>query len=412
MSNTGLKRYEWMVSFIFFFAWGLTFLNRLSTNFAADTLIEEFSINNTQYSLLSSVFAITYAAASIFGGMLSDGLGMRKRLLAPMILAGGAISILGAFCQSFTQLLIVRGLTGLCVGSTMTLMMAILSVVSSEGKFGRNSGIMATGVSILANTLGPILVTQVISMFSWRACFILTGALMLAAGLVVLLYVKEVPVDRAAQNSDQKGHKSSFKELFTNRNFLISCLIGVFSMVGYWTTMIFAPLYMTNVMELSSTTMGYVVSALGIIFIPYALFVPTISDKIGRKPALLIAYLISMLSPLGMFIFSGSILSLVVYVIAGGMPGALPPIFSSIIPMESLPDHLKASGGGIVLGLGEILGGSLWPIIAGMISDRTGIPAVMGISALSFVVCILLCIVLKESNQRILKQKAGTSIKE
>jgi Major Facilitator Superfamily. len=295
--------------------------------------------------------------------------------------------------------LILRTLVGFFQGPVMTLMIAILAQRSSKGTFGRNAGIVAAGVAVIANTLGPILITQTITAFDLFTVFKITGLLQIVIGIVVAMSIKEVEVSKTDNN---KQVKSSMGQLFKNKNFVLCTIIGIFCMTGYWTTMIFAPMYLTNIMGMSTTQRGITSSVMGLIFIPLSLSVPFISDKIGRKPIMFVAYIACALSPLGMWIFAGTFISVVIYCIFGGFPASTQPLFANIIPMESLPDHLKTSAAGTIQGLAELFGGALWPLIAGGIAEYFGgIPSIMLIATVLLLACVLLSSMLIESNTRI-----------
>jgi Sugar phosphate permease len=399
MENINKKDYGLMISIIFFLNWGFIFLDRLTVSLTSEVLMKTLSLSPLQFSSLTAISTLAFAISSIVMGIVSDRTGWRKRILVPFTIAAGVISFSCSFTSSYTTLLILRTLVGFFQGPVMTLMIAILAQRSSKGTFGRNAGIVAAGVAVIANTLGPILITQTITAFDLFTVFKITGLLQIVIGIVVAMSIKEVEVSKTDNN---KQVKSSMGQLFKNKNFVLCTIIGIFCMTGYWTTMIFAPMYLTNIMGMSTTQRGITSSVMGLIFIPLSLSVPFISDKIGRKPIMFVAYIACALSPLGMWIFAGTFISVVIYCIFGGFPASTQPLFANIIPMESLPDHLKTSAAGTIQGLAELFGGALWPLIAGGIAEYFGgIPSIMLIATVLLLACVLLSSMLIESNTRI-----------
>lgn len=398
------RGYEWLVTLLFFLLDGCIFFDRLHTSYASVELIETFGLSNTQYALFGSLFAVSFALSAIVFGYVSDRTGKRKGVLAPLCIIGGIATICSIFFDSYIPLLVIRFITGFCVGVGIDMMMAILLSISSPKTFGLNSGIMAAGVAVIAQAIGPTLITRLVTASGWRASFALTGALLLAAGLATQLFVREIAVDHVAADTDNR-RKGGLSELFRNRNFLVCCLLGIFGMAGYQTGMLFVPLYLTGEVGASVSAMGTIASISGTIFIIYSILIPVLSDKIGRKKALLLSYAISALSPLFMYLFTGQQISVVAYIIAGGMPGALTPIYACMIPMESLPDHLKTSACGFVIGIAEIVGGTIWPAIAGAIADTSGYKNVMGVAFITFVIAGILCVLLRETSPVALAQR-------
>ncbi len=407
MNESKQKRYGWFVAIIFFFAWGIVFLDRLTISFASNVVKQSLNLSTVQFSSLTAISTFCFSISAIVMGIVSDRTGLRKKILVPFLLIAGVLSFCCSFCQNYTSLLILRGCVGFFEGPSMTLMMAILASVSFGNTFGRNAGIVGAGVAVIANTIGPVLITRTIASFSWQAAFITSGVLLVFISIVVGLFVKEVKVE---EETALQKEKVSYGRLFTNKNFLLCALIGICSMVGYWTTMIFAPMYLADIMNIDTVQRGLITSIMGAIFIVIQLFIPAMSDKFGRKPILVVSFIACVISPLGMWLAAGMFVSVILYCIFGGVPGSLTGIWSTVIPMETLPNDLKASAGGIILGLSELCGGTVWPLIAGGIADSLGgIPMIMMIAAMLLVVCVILSSLLKESNPKIVAAREANS---
>jgi MFS family permease len=404
------QRYGWIVTVIFFFTWGFIFLDRLAISFASNVLIENLNLTPIQFSSLTAISTLAFAVSSIVMGIISDKSGYRKRILFPFTLIAGILSFACSFAQDYSTILILRACVGFFEGPSMTLIMAILAHASFGGTFGRNAGIVGAGVAVLANTIGPILITRVVASYSWQYAFKVSGVLLVLASLVVAVIIREVKSDGVPTKQDRNEapkSKASMSALFGNKNFVLCVLIGICCMVGYWTTMIFAPMYLTNVMELSTLDRGYVSTIMGAIFIVIQLFIPAFSDKVGRRPVMIYSFIACVLSPLSMWLAAGMFVSLAGYCVFGGIPGAMPTLFANVVPMESLPDELKTSAGGIILGLSEVLGGVIWPLFAGGIMNKMGgVDKVMMISAILLAICAVLCSFLNESNPKIIAARA------
>ena len=78
-----------------------------------------------------------------------------------------------------------------------------------------------------------------------------------------------------------------------------------------------------------------------------------------------------MIAPLAAIYFQGPIVLLGALLFIGWVGNGLFPMFMGAIPGESLPRASIATAMGIVVGVGEILGGVCGPWLAGWLADTT-----------------------------------------
>ncbi len=88
---------------------------------------------------------------------------------------------------------------------------------------------------------------------------------------------------------------------------------------------------------------------------------------------LLIGCFASILAPLAALYFQGPVWMLGAAVFVGWVGNGVFPMFMGTIPGESLPRASIATAMGIVVGVGEILGGVAGPFIAGQLMDSTSL---------------------------------------
>jgi len=375
------------------------FMDRLTASQASDVIIKALELTPVQFSSLTSLSNLSFSISSVIIGLLSDRSGRRKAFLFPFVLCCGIVSLGCVFAPGYKTLLALRIASGFFEGPVLCLMMAILAEISLPGRFGSNAGITAAGVSIFANTMGPPVVTRLSSGISWHIPYAVTGVLEIAAALAILFLIKELP------SGSDKGRDISvygiFKGLFSSRNVVLCIVIGIFGMTGYWSMQIFAPIYLTNVMKLPPVTRGNISSIMGFIFIFTQLLIPALSDRIGRKKALMTAILLGAVSPLTMWLLAGSRVSLACYCVFGGLIATTSALFGNVIPMESLPEHMRTSAAGIIMGISEIAGGMIWPLLASKMYEKIGdIVPVMMITGIIFILAAAICLGLKETLKR------------
>jgi len=400
-------RYEFILVSLFFFNWGLAFLQRLAIAFLSPIIKSQMGITNVQVSYFAFATTGGFAVSAIIFGLLSDCSRYRKRWLVPFCLISAVFSALTGLTHTFHVLLLVRACVGIGEGPLLPLMMSMLSHVSSENKFGRNSAIVNCGVGLLALTLGPIFMTQVAAHTTWQMACLVSSLPMFVIAVLIAKFVEEIKVQPEESAGTHGTEKSGLWDLLYYRNVVVCCLIAVGNMAGYWALAVFAPLYLVDVARVSLPQMGYIAATMGFLCVLYCFFVPTASDYFGRKRILILCYILCTLSPLCMFLFVGSKVSILMYVLFGGVPGAMAPLFMTLIPMETLPDRLRATANGLIMGFGEIVGGSIFPITAGHIADLTGYPFMMLVAAIMLAADILLGFALIETNKNVvLKRKA------
>jgi len=159
---------------------------------------------------------------------------------------------------------------------------------------------------------------------------------------------------------------------------------------------IYAPLYITEVAHQAPTTMGFLMGASGLGSFFFALFFPSLSDRIGRKPVLLIMAALCAVVPLALLItplysYPWILAAIVALTNAGQGIGALILV---LVPTESVAPQFAATAIGLATLTAEILGATLAPILAGRVAESYGLGATMWMSAggaaLVFVTALLL----------------------
>jgi MFS family permease len=406
------RKYELTVVILFFLTWGFVFLDRLSISFLLPVIQPELAISNMQVGILGFVTTGAYALSAIGFGALSDKSGYRKRWLVLFVFITAASTGLCALAQSYTHLLILRTIVGVGEGPLFALMMSILARNSGENAFGRNAGIVNVGVGLLAVTLGPIMVTQLVAHFTWQLTFLLTCLPSVVMGVLIVFMIKELKVLSGddADNQDLqelKAKRGGVAAILAQKNILLCTIISFGSMAGFWALALYAPLYLTNVAGLSVQEMGFVTAVMGILYMVYSFLVPKLSDNFGRKPALIIFYILCILAPLIMWLSPGTGAAIWAYMLFGGTPGAMTPVFAVLMPMETVADNLRATAQGTVNGVGEFFGGSLMPIATGRLADLHGLPTTMAAGAGFFALCFIVSLFVKETNPYILAKRAG-----
>jgi MFS family permease len=294
-----------------------------------------------------------------------------------------------------------RLLMGLLEGGVMPICLAIMTMESSDSRRGLNAGIVQNGFSnLVGNAAGPVILVAIAtaSGLGWRDAFFLSGIPGLLCAGAIWLWVKEP----ARYDAGADGHAIkhlNLLEMLKVRNVLVCSLVSIFMVSWLITGFNFLPLYLVQVRGLTPTTMSHIMFALGICAFIGGALVPALSDRVGRKPVLILGCFLSVIGPMAMLWYHGSTAILATILFFGWVGNCIFPMFMGTIPGESLPRASLATAMGIVVGVGEILGGVCGPLIAGWLADHTslGRPAEMYMMIACAVIAGIISLFLKET---------------
>ncbi len=132
--------------------------------------------------------SVTMAIFAPIWGVLSDRHG-RKVMVARAMSAGAVTMTLMGFAQNPQQLTILRALQGALTGTT-TASTALVATSAPDDQAGYALGTLQTAIYV-GFSAGPLLGGLVADSLGYRAAFFVTGALLLAAAVAVLIFVEE-----------------------------------------------------------------------------------------------------------------------------------------------------------------------------------------------------------------------------
>ncbi len=380
-------------------SFGFAFFDRNSASVLIPYLAKDLRLTNTQAALINSVLSVTWALGAYVIARWSDSKGRRKAFLLAFLVIFSACSMLSGLARSFPVLLISRAIMGAVEGPFLPVCLAIMAVESSPGRRGVNAGTMQNFfAALLGQSLAPWLLPMIAEHHGWRAAFFVSGVPGLLCAIGVWLWVREpsrqgqaVPHMVAVATADD-GRKLGLFGMLAVRNVLICCLISVF-MVGWfimgWT---FLPKFLIEVRGMSGPTMGSLLSVLGFASAISGFGAPWLSDRIGRKPVMIGFCLLGALTALAAMYFQGPTPVLGALLFLGWLASGTFPLFMGVIPGESMPRKYAATAMGLVVCVGEVLGGSGLVALAGKVADLTQLStAVLMMAGAGAIGCLLCC---------------------
>lgn len=371
--------YENKLTAIFFFSIGFVFFDRLAINYLIPFMQEDFSLTNTQIGLVSAALALTWSISGPLGGYVSDKVKSKKAVLAAFVVLFSVVSLLHGFVASFAMLFVLRLVMGIVEGPIIPITQSIIAVESSETRRGFNTGFtMNTGNAVFGSFLAPLVIVALANAFDWHTAFYLTIIPGVILSLVILKYVRNP--QKLEQENTTTNEKVSFKEVIKHRNIWLSIIIFSCFMTFLMAFSIYTPLFLVNVKGVSSSTMSLIMAAFGAGYAIFGILIPALSDRLGRKPISIIFGICSILLPLTLiFVDSVSMLMILVFFLSAG--SGVGSIVMSAVPVESVPFKFAGVAVGLVIGIGELFGGFLNPILSGMAADTWGLVAPLVISS-------------------------------
>jgi MFS family permease len=397
-------KYETRLIWVLTITFGFVFFDRNAANFLMPFIADDLHFNNEQVGWVASALSFTWAIASFLGGWYSDRTGNRKTLLLITVVAFSLCSFASGLAASFATLVSARLLMGLAEGPILPIAQSLVAIESTAAKRGNNMGVMQNfGSNLLGSFAAPLVLVAIASTFNWRWAFYLAGVPGLIMALLIAKYVRRpaatmTPATPAAQTAALAAEtKMGFGEMIRHRNMWLCMLMAIFMVAWMVLGWAFLPLFYIKVRQISSSQMSVLMSVLGLSAAFFSFVVPALSDHFGRRPVIIIFNLIGLLVPLAALYFQGSLLMLGALIFIGWSASGTFPLFMGTVPSETIPARYVATSLGMVVGLGEILGGVIAPAISGRAADLYGLQSPLIIMAVCAMLGAVLALFLRET---------------
>jgi MFS family permease len=399
--------YENGILLLLAFTFGVAFFDRNAINYLMPFIIDELELNNFQIGMIGSGMAVTWALSAYLIAAWSDRTGVRKPFLLVTVVIFSLCSVISGMAGIFLVLFMARVIMGMAEGPILPVSLAIMNTESTPSRRGVNAGILQTFFgSLLGSTVAPLLVVFLAGLYGWRVTFYLAGLPGLICAVLIWKFVRE-PVVREAQPVDRISQGINPVKMLSVHNVLLCSLISCCMVAWYLLVVIFAPLIFTELRGYSAVAMSRLMAVTGICTVIGGFLLPGISDRIGRKPIMVIFCFVSMLAPLAALYFSGPLWMLGVLFFIGWSGSATFPLFMGVIPSESVAPGLIATAMGLVVCFGELTGGALAPVLSGFAADQTSLAAPALIAAGCALVAGILSLFLIETAPARTRGRAG-----
>jgi MFS family permease len=395
--------YEWKIVLLLGIGFGLVGMDRFVIGPLWNTIAADLGLNPGAIGTLAGLTAVAWGTFAIVFGRLADKWGHRKILIWSIV----GFSLLGGvsgLATGMTFFILVRTVLGLMEGAYTPTSFAAVAVASKPSRRGLNQGLQQCFISLLGLALAPIVATQLLAAgFSWEMVFVMIAAPGFLVAIALAMVLKE-PKDTmgAAALGVVQSHAAvtlgSFLGPLKSFNIVVSTIALLGAMCGLFTLAAMVPVYLENFIKLPIADMGLVTSAIGFGGFLGQFSWPGLSDQFGRKPVCIVGFAAAAAC---VYWFIG---------VPGGVGALFLPLFltsyfcfgnialiTGPIATESAPVGMVAASIGLVVGVGEIFGGGLGPIMGSFVIPNYGFQGPLYVALFGMVLGFIASLALKET---------------
>jgi predicted MFS family arabinose efflux permease len=356
-------------------------------------MVQQLHLDPAFAGNLVSLHCLTIALFSPLLGILADRVG-RLRVLIPSLILYALFGIAGAFMQTLTPLLVMRGLLGIASGGIAAASLGLLGNMY-EGEARSQALGYATSTLTLTGIAFPLLGGWV-GATHWQFAFYLYGlGLPLAFLAAFMLKEKPNPVKNRATDSSQKLSK-----ILTRPHALQLLLTLCLASVAMYAVVIYAPLYLKATIGAGAALNGIVLASRAIGAAAVSAFAAKgLAKRLGLNRATATGFALMALTLATIPLLSQLLWILLTAVLFGvGFGIALPNLYSALADLA--PSQLRSSVLAAGTGAG-FLGQFLSPILLGPAINYGGLPGVFyGAASVSIVAGLLLLLGSKNKFKR------------
>lgn len=395
---------EWRTVALLTLAFGLVGLDRWVIAPLAPVMIEDLGLTPQAMNLLIAALGVTWGVAAMVMGGLSDRIGRRKTLV-PALIGFSVLSAFSGFATGFATLLLARSAMGVCEGAFAPASFAATAEASRPVRRGFNQGLQQSAFALFGLGFGPLIATQLLQVVDWRVIFMLVAAPGLILAILIWRTLKPAPAPApvlAAQTDPVAPvERARFREVFAHRNVGLGMATLLCAMCGIFVLSANTPLYLIEHLHLTPIQMGIVTSAIGFGGFCGQWGLPALSDYIGRRAAAAVGFALGALFLL-LFMLTGPQTPrlFVTLFLSTAFSFGLLSLITGPIAAEAAPPGRLSTTAGLIIGSGEIFGGGLALVIAGLIIGAFGLPAMLVLALGGLVVGLGLTPWLKETAPR------------
>jgi MFS family permease len=366
-------------------------------------IIAEFGVTESQVAYLAAIGSFASGLVQLSYAKLTRVVSRRILLTTGGVLFGAGFAAQGLM-SSFLPFSLVNVASRIGGSPQHPVGNGLLAEQFPESRRG-----FAISAHISGGNVGTVVVALVgaglIATIGWRWVVVVFGVPAVLVAIAILLFVRESGVDRRAAEA-HGSVRDAFRTVLRDPShrwiYLASVLGG--GGRGLGVVNLFALLYLTGVIGLTSPTTDVMYGALIVLSVPMPLVAGWLSDRVGRRPVIIGVYI-------------GGAISFVVFLLAGsGLAGLwlgilLMGLFSfaespqlQALLADIAPPTIRDTSFALYFTLAFGVG-SLWTALYGgiidVVGDQAGLPLVFWLMAIAFVLAAVSVLPIREPARRV-----------
>lgn len=395
-----LNRYHWFVLIVAALGWLFDCLDQQLFNAARVPAMQQLLQTNDMRTVTefggyaTSIFLMGWATGGLIFGVLGDRIGRAKTMVLTILLYS-LFTGLSAASVGFWDFSTYRFLTGLGVGGEFAVGVALVAEVMPDRARPHALGLLQA-LSTVGNTLAA-LVSMSVGYFEqsgmlshssgWRVMFLI-GAIPALLAVVIRRRLQEPEKWRQAVATRSEHQLGSYRELFGHPRWRKHAIVGFFlafvGVVGLWGILFFSIDLIRFVLRASFTAQGlapevvrgklHIWTGIALIMMNIGAFFGLysysyVTQRIGRRPAFAVAFILAMLSTAAGFWFLNDRSDIFWLIpIMGFCQFALFSGYAIYFP-ELFPTRLRSTGTSFCYNVGRFVA-ALGPMLLGLLTSR------------------------------------------
>jgi predicted MFS family arabinose efflux permease len=258
----------------------------------------------------------------------------------------------------------------------------------------------------VGTALASFVLVRIATYYDWHAAFFLAGIPGLILAFLIWRFIDEPP---PAPITEPKPARATLlpADLLKHRNIWLCALVSVGAVGSIVVGSIFMPLYLDGPRGYDDLTWSNIMTVVGFCPAVGAIVIALASDRIGRKPPLILFAFMMAIAPAALLWFEGSATALTALMFVSWMGLGTFPLFMGVIPTETVGRAQAATAMGLVVMVGELTGGVFGPPIAGRLADTYGLDVALYIQLGLALFAGTMALFLRETNPAVLARRKG-----
>ena len=410
------KKIAWRLIPFLVFLFVLAWIDRVNVGFAKLQMLQDLQFSEAIYGLGAGIFFIGYFLFEVPSNLLLEKIGARKTL-ARITILWGLTSMAMVYVKTPATFYVIRFFLGVFEAGFFPGVVLYLTYWFPAARRARVNGLFMTSFAIAGVVGGPIAGFIMSRMYgvghyaNWQWLFLLEGIPSVLAGILVLLYLPEKPVNAkwlsqseqqavtralASENNDHKH--ASLRDACRNYRVWICAAVYFCVVSGNATIAFWSPSIIKEIGIVGNLQIG-LISAIPFLAGTIAMIWNGIhSDRSGERR--LHCALATLVASIGLiltgFFIGNAVLALCALTLAAiGILAAFPVFWS--IPAAFLTGTAAAGGIALINSIGNLAGFAA-PYLIGSLKTTTGSVAsgLYFVAALEFCATILVLLFIKK----------------